>query len=68
MRLAWLIGNADDFREKPARVGVLEAIVLLIVLIVAVLVIGVLILVTWFVRLIVSIAEDPNASPYRQVR
>ncbi|HXK35973.1 MAG TPA: hypothetical protein VJ553_00115 [Candidatus Paceibacterota bacterium] len=68
MSLAWLVGNTDDFRETPARMGVLEAIALLIVLIVAALVIGILMLASWFVRMIVSIADDPNAGPYRQVR
>ena len=47
---------------------VLEVFVLVGVLVASAVIIGTLILVTGLVQLIVGIANDPNAGPYRQVR
>jgi hypothetical protein len=47
---------------------ILERIFLSFILLCATVVIIALTLATWFVQLVVSIADDPHAGPYRQVR
>ena len=51
-----------------ALAGIAENVVLVIVLIGAGIVIGTLLVATWFVQLVMAVADDPNAGPYRQVR
>lgn len=58
----------DDDREVSVKAGYLESAVLLVVLLLAAVVIGALLCATYCVRLVTWVMEDPNASPYRQVR
>ena len=55
--------------EKPFQsLGWTETILFLLFTIAAACIIGALTFATWLARAIVSIAEDPHAGPYRQVR
>ena len=53
---------------RRALAGIAENVVFVIVLIGASLVIGVLLAATWLLQLVMAVADDPNAGPYRQVR
>lgn len=47
MSIPWLIGNIDDFRERPEPMGRLEAVLLFICVVAGMVAIGVLTLGAW---------------------